>query len=741
MSAAPPSAPAPAFAPGEDPTHLELRFAGPVSTPGRPPVDLDALLAGASLSRVETLEVALRGPYSLAAAAMSAAGLVGRLPALRRLTVSFAAAPDPGPTLRAVDLASIGASRGLAAVVDFILAADADALDALAGDPGAASPTSLLAVLDASRRLRSEGVAVRWTVPVVPALVYRLEALFSLARDEGVDPVLAPTSSSGPLHGGGETSLDDEDRRFVADFISSRLLDEEGHLHGHDRTASYRALRSALARAGHPGPATTRKVAVLHAADADGQLQWTLDWEDRPRPTGSAGGSRASRLSRLTHTRAARSLGRALGAGAVVLEGSYALAQWMRARFAHPPRAGGPAAGRPLERVLLIGAYGGEHIGDAAILAGVLFRIHRRRGTTAAIVMSQRPGHTRHLLAMLDTPFKLDVEPYEPSAIRACLPRVNAVVFAGGPLIDLPRQLVKHLYTVALARRRQLPFLVEGIGPGPFPRWPSEWTARRIVGMAERISVRTSTDGESRLMRGLAPDLAGDPAFDYLATRGPALTRVRERDMVWIERLLHDTAGRVLVGVNLRPIRHLWTVGVPRAKRPAYTRFVEARFEERCAEGLRLFHQRSPVPPTFIFFPMNAIQFGMSDLRSAYRLARALRGEVDFRVWQGDASLDGVVALLRRLDIVIAMRFHAAIFALAQGRRVIGIDYRVGAPDKVAALLRDAGQGLNCCRVDQMAAEWLCQRLLALAPAPPLAPPAPFPRSPCPRSPSSSPQR
>ena len=63
--------------------------------------------------------------------------------------------------------------------------------------------------------------------------------------------------------------------------------------------------------------------------------------------------------------------------------------------------------------MLIIGAYGGEHIGDTAILGGVLLRIHRRYGTTRAILMSQRPDHTRHLVPMLDTPVDVTVEAYE----------------------------------------------------------------------------------------------------------------------------------------------------------------------------------------------------------------------------------------------------------------------------------------------------------------------------------------
>ena len=219
-------------------------------------------------------------------------------------------------------------------------------------------------------------------------------------------------------------------------------------------------------------------------------------------------------------------------------------------------------------------------------------------------------------------------------------------------------------------------------------------------------------------MRGIRHDLGRDPAFDYLATRGAELTRLRTQDRQWIERLLENTDGRLRVGINLRPIRHLFTVGVSAAQRAEYTRTVEGRFEENFAEGLRRFHREASRPPSFVFFPMNAIQFGMSDLRSAYRVHRHLQADVDYRVWQADASLDGVVALLRRLDIVITMRFHATIFALAQQRNVIGIDYRIGQRDKVGALLDDFGQGENCRRIDELTPEWLSDRLGAFAVAP-----------------------
>ena len=457
-------------------------------------------------------------------------------------------------------------------------------------------------------------------------------------------------------------------------------------------------------------------MAVLHPAESQVGANWELRYEDWPTFGAPTDKTHSHWLTRFQHTRVGRVAAQAAEVGAVLFEGGRAFLQWLGAKATDPlRRLHGTAATGQFPAVLIIGAYGGEHIGDTAILGGVLSRIHRRYGTTRAILMSQRPGHTRHLVPMLDTPVDVTVEAYEQSRSRELLPQVDAVVFAGGPLMDLPKQLVKHLYTVSLARRNNKPFIVEGIGAGPFIRQSSAWTGRRLVRMAERISVRTSADQQTRLMRGLKPEVGRDPAFDYLETRAAELTRLPELDQRWIEHLLKDTERRVTVGLNIRPIRDFFTVGISARKRVEHTRFIEALFEERLAEGMRRFHQASSEPPCFVFYPMNAIQFGMSDLRSAYRIKRLLRGDVDFRIWEADPSIDGIVSLLRRLDIVIAMRFHAAIFALAQERRVIGIDYRVGARDKVAALLSDFGQSINCSRIDDMTADWLFHRLSALS--------------------------
>ena len=590
---------------------------------------------------------------------------------------------------------------------EFVLDEQADAGAALEVRSG-----PLTSVLGLSRALVRAGIAVRWYIPLVPGVVFRLESLYSLAQDESVDPVVVDPGWLNETLVPHSSPLSDDERRFASDFVSFRLLQTELHRFGRARIACYRALQATLASDVATAGAPDERVAVVSVDTAGPAGSWTLSHESRPGWIESLDDSGPVRGWQSTAARVERAVAHAVDAGGVLLEGAVGALHWLlTAANRFWPAGRGPSLDEPLHTVLVIGAYGGDHIGDAAICGGVLWRLHERYGTTRAILMSQRPAHTRRLAGMLETPVNLTVEAYERGHIRSLLNEVDAVVFGGGPLMDLPRQLVKHLYTASLATRRGVPFLMEGIGIGPFVRAPSAWIARRLVRIASSVSVRTSSDQASPLLHDIRSTCSRDPAFDYLETRGSSLNRVPRADREWIEALLRETDGRRTIGLNVRPIRHDFTRGSAPGKRAEYTRDVESRFEEALAESLRRLNRDSDAPPCVVFFPMNAIQFGMSDLRSAYRIKRLLRGDVDFRVWEGDPSVDGIVDLLRRLDIVVTMRFHAAIFALAQHRPVIGIDYRIGADYKVAALLRDAGRGDHCSRIDLMTSDWLHQQL------------------------------
>lgn len=525
----------------------------------------------------------------------------------------------------------------------------------------------------ASSVFQKQEIPARWLIPLGCNLTYQLETLFLLAQGLGAEPIIAGVDARGLGH---------DDRLFAADFVRYRILEGEDGSLSAARRQSYETLLEALDSGG--------------LQDIDSVFANLLSANSKAVSDG----------------RERRPFAFLEEAAGVLFHG--ARAHFLRARLTGK-RRDKSAATRRFEKVLLIGAYGGEHIGDAAILGGVAFRLHARHGVTKAILMSQRPDHTRHLIPMIETPVDIDVREYRHEAIDACIDDVDAVIFAGGPFIDLPKQLVLHLYAASRAKICGKPFLMEGVGPGPFQRLPSKLTARQIINLADFVSVRTRESVGVDIVRGVDVEVGRDPAFDYLATRPSDLTKISPGEMPEIERLLNDVGERPVIGVNIRPIYDQYTVGVKDADKASYTKMVEDRFERRFAEALTQFSRNNSTKPVIVFIPMNAVQFGLSDLKSAFRIGRHLGKDVDYRVWEADASLDGVLALIRRLDVAITMRFHATIFALSQGVETIGVDYRIGERDKVAAVLSDAGKGDQCVRIDEMTVEWMTSQLQRLA--------------------------
>jgi polysaccharide pyruvyl transferase WcaK-like protein len=357
-----------------------------------------------------------------------------------------------------------------------------------------------------------------------------------------------------------------------------------------------------------------------------------------------------------------------------------------------------------LRSVVIIGAYGGDHIGDAAILGGVLYGLNRSHGVRHATVMSYRPHHTRQLVVGLSTPVTIAVEPYEADRVDCALDSADALFLAGGPIFDAPRILAKHITSVHSARTHGRPFFIERVGVGPMWRRPSFWLARSILKRAESISVRSSKSASHPLLSGLSAQITRDPAFDYLETR-LSLDRLSELDKRAVDALTAGAEGAVLVGVNLRPAHD----------QPAVTgKAAPQALTEDLIEGLSAaliqFAVNSDRPVRYIFFPMNAVQHGMSDMPAAFQLHRAVGTRIDLRVWESDPGLDGVLYLLRKLDLVIAMRLHAAIFSMSQALPVLGLDYFQGG-GKLTELFHD-GDRSDCVRtIGAFEPDWLVERM------------------------------
>jgi hypothetical protein len=157
----------------------------------------------------------------------------------------------------------------------------------------------------------------------------------------------------------------------------------------------------------------------------------------------------------------------------------------------------------------------------------------------------------------------------------------------------------------------------------------------------------------------------------------------------------------------MRPMQHF--SGSPSEP---YSRTMEERIFQHLAVAMTDYARLAPAPVTYIFFPMNLRQEGCSDLAAAWRLHRMLHRGLDLRIWEADPDIDTVLYLLRNLDMALAMRFHACIFAMSQGLPTIGIDYDTGTGGKVLQLFRDRELVEDVRRLNAADIHFMVERLL-----------------------------
>ncbi|WP_157976707.1 polysaccharide pyruvyl transferase family protein [Parahaliea mediterranea] len=353
------------------------------------------------------------------------------------------------------------------------------------------------------------------------------------------------------------------------------------------------------------------------------------------------------------------------------------------------------------DSALLIGAYGGEHVGDAAILAGVIARLESQHGVRKITVASFRPDRTRAWVEKLDLPVPVEVAPANHHAIRRLLNEHSHVVYAGGPLMELPAHLARHLFTFALAARGGVTRVIEGVGVGPLNTAFSKWCVSKLFALSDASTIRQERSAAAKLVTLPANVRIGrDPAFDYLESRSTAALADCP--------LAGDVAQLILgarhcIGINLRPlwVKYSTTGGEETAR-------IEEQFiAELCSAMEEISRRNEGV--RFIFFPMNPDQFGFSDFNPATAIERHLSRSgaepVDYRVWSAEPDPDSILFLLSAMDAVIAMRFHACIFAMSLNKaNLLGIDYQIGRKGKVSLLLESEGLPGQCFKVESVGA-------------------------------------
>ncbi|MCM1140040.1 MAG: polysaccharide pyruvyl transferase family protein [Muribaculum sp.] len=323
-----------------------------------------------------------------------------------------------------------------------------------------------------------------------------------------------------------------------------------------------------------------------------------------------------------------------------------------------------PNVRNEIQKVCIIGMYGGEHVGDAAILGGVLYRLKSRYPQIKEVtVYSFRADRTCMWVKSLTkfSDLKIKVIWREREFINS-IESSDILVWAGGPIMNIPVVLSRNYLFIKKACACNIPVEIEGVGYGPLGSKFSRWISAKIFKSARYVSCRSVADLE-KLLRLHTPTQVNwqkDPAFDYLkllnADDLPELDRKLK-----IDKLIEQLGGGTKVAINLRPLWNKYGED-----------FSVDSFWNKFAHDIDLLIEKDI---QVVFYPMNSDQFGFSDLNVALELKDKLKNPRGFHILYTEPTINEIIYLLRKVDYAVSMRFHGAIFALSQGINTIGLDY------------------------------------------------------------------
>lgn len=323
------------------------------------------------------------------------------------------------------------------------------------------------------------------------------------------------------------------------------------------------------------------------------------------------------------------------------------------------------------KRIVLLGWYGSDNIGDEAVLQAVIEALTKRGGDNL-IALSIAPAKTTSRLGIASAPRN----PFNLDTLRA-LRGANALVLGGGGLIQDGTSLYNLLlYTVyvALARLFGLKVICWGLGVEPLNTLFGKLQTRFIVRAAHHFSVRDGMSRQLLARAGVPPGsvkIAADPAF-LIRPEPIAPSRAAKKagapTVVFCLRHLSDNHP----GLNMHyllPVSVRKRLGIGWKPPSEHSRRLVRAIGHAiyvCALEFGAHVELLPLWP------------GRDDsiLDEAERAAIEL-GAPPYSISRADVehTPGAIAAYIGKADLLVSMRLHALIFAASQGVPMLALSY------------------------------------------------------------------
>ena len=321
-----------------------------------------------------------------------------------------------------------------------------------------------------------------------------------------------------------------------------------------------------------------------------------------------------------------------------------------------------------LHHVLLVGWYGTETAGDIAILAGIVRKYAKTHPQARFTLLSLFPRYTAVTINDLpaDLISRLKVFDYASDGAKLAANEADALVLAGGPLMDIP-QTAMIVSLFSRFEKRNTPRIIESCGVGPLNIDLYRDNVIAIARLATEISVRDQDSAKYLRQWGIKKHIGvrPDPACDY----------IRSLEITW------DGSNSEVITCFLRELT---------SEYPQTTSSEEA--EAILIDFLKLLLKEFP-SMRLELLSMHYFPIGNDDRLFARRVASKI-GNERIAVPMMPMSPTELIKKMASSTFCVSMRFHSVVFAHTIAAPFIAIDYTAGG--KIAGFLCDQDQEERC---------------------------------------------
>lgn len=296
---------------------------------------------------------------------------------------------------------------------------------------------------------------------------------------------------------------------------------------------------------------------------------------------------------------------------------------------------------------IISGYYGFDNVGDDAMLRSIVDNLKYQKPDISILVLSKKPHETSKNYGISS------INRQDIFAVYSAMRRAKLFIYGGGNIIQdstSTRSLMFYLGAAWLAKKLNLKVMFYANGIGPINKFRNAEFSRKILNMADVITVRERLSFNELKKMGISKP-------KIVLTADAALAVQVDNDTA-LEKLFADegmSSDGKYAGFSVR-------------KCPSFEKHQHAKYEQTLAELADYVYTEYNLKPVFIPMEYHV------DIVTIRNIVSKMK--TDSYIICDNHSVSDTFAIIRKMDIMIAMRLHALIFAAYMNVPLLGISYQ-----------------------------------------------------------------